>query len=461
MSRGPRPLGTRGRDALLAGMRGAAARPQSDPTPEVAPAPAQAHWDTAFAGHDAYRAIAAQRDFSAALGLANPYYHLHDARAGRTTQIDGRPLLNFASYDYLGLNADPRVADAMADAARTWGGSVSASRLTGGERPLHRALEAALAEHYNAADALLFVSGHATNVATISALVGPGDLVIHDAFAHNSIVVGAQASGARRLTYPHNDLAALDGLLARHRPAHRHALVVTEGLFSMDGDCPDLAGLVALKQRWGAWLMVDEAHALGVLGASGRGSAEAQGVDPAEVDIWMGTLSKTLAGCGGYIAGSAALIDILRYTASGMVYSVGLSPVIAAGSAAALNILIAEPERVTTLGARSRRFHEGAASAGLDTGLAEVHAIVPVLVGDSIRALLVAARLQARGINVVPILPPAVPENSSRLRFFVSALHTEADIDTAIAATAEEIRRAEAEGVSLAAALGGARWSTT
>jgi 7-keto-8-aminopelargonate synthetase-like enzyme len=204
---------------------------------------------------------------------------------------------------------------AVAEAAAQWGTSVSANRLTSGERAVHRQLEGELASLYGAEDALLFVSGHATNVTTIGTMMGEGDLVIHDRYRNNSIVVGAQLSGAHRVNFPHNDIEALDRLLGQLRGQFRHCLIVTEGLFSMDGDGPDLARLIEVKSQHSAWLMVDEAHSLGVLGKTGRGLFEHAGVNPSEVDIWMGTLSKTLVSCGGYIAGPRALIDFLKYRA--------------------------------------------------------------------------------------------------------------------------------------------------
>ena len=233
------------------------------------------------------------------------------------------------------------------------------------------------------------------------------------------------------------------------RGEHERVLIVIEGLYSMDGDLPDLARLVALKRRYGAWLMVDEAHALGVLGASGRGIAEHTGVDPRDVDIWMGTLSKTLAGSGGYIAGSAALIELLKLGVSGFIYSVGLSPPIAGAAIEALDVMQREPERTTRLQRNGRLFLDAARAAGLDTGLGEGHAICPVLVGDSLRAAKLCEVLLNEGINVAPIIYPAVPMQSARLRFFMTSGHTEAQITTAVAATKRALDRLVAQGFGL------------
>ena len=400
--------------------------------------------------------LAMMRAAGAVLGIESPYFRPHDGRAGGETSIHGQTMLNFASYNYLGLSGRAEVNDAAQAAIDRYGTSVSASRLVSGERPVHAALEAALARVYGAQDCLTLVSGHATNVTLIGCLVGAGDGVVHDALAHNSIVQGAMLSGAQRLAFPHNDLDVLDSLLAGLRGKAARVLVVVEGHYSMDGTIPDLARLIDIVRRHGAWLMVDEAHALGVLGAGGRGIAEHCGVDPAGVDLWMGTLSKTLAGCGGYVAGSADLIDYLRCAAPGFVYSVGLAPPLAAASLAALDLMLAEPALVTRLAANGQRFRAHAQAAGLDTGGSIGSAIVPVMLGSSIAASRAAQALFQRGINVQPILYPAVPERSARLRFFLSAEHTADQIDHTVAATAQAVAEALAQPVptaALAAAL--------
>jgi 7-keto-8-aminopelargonate synthetase-like enzyme len=228
--------------------------------------------------------------------------------------------------------------------------SASASRIASGERAVHKTLEAALAANYNAEAALCFVSGHATNVTVIGHLLGTRDLILHDALLHNSGAEGVRLSGAKRIAFPHNDWVAAERELAVHRKRHTRALIVVEGHYSMDGDMPDLARFVALARRYDAWLMVDEAHSIGVLGATGRGVFEQQGVDPGGVDIWMGTLSKTLSGCGGYIAGSAMLIDVLKHSAPGFVYSVGLAPPLAAAAFSSASIFPSTQPRASRRG---------------------------------------------------------------------------------------------------------------
>lgn len=375
----------------------------------------------------------------AQLGVGNPFFRVHDGIAGATTEIAGRRYINYASYNYLGLSGDPRVSQAAKDAIDQYGTSVSASRLVSGERPIHRQLEAALAKTYGVEDAVVMVSGHATNVTTIGYLFSANDLILHDELIHNSTLVGAQLSGAKRLSFPHNDHAALDQLLSEQRRHYERVLIVLEGLYSMDGDYPDLPKFIDIKQRHRAFLMVDEAHSLGVLGHNGLGLREVFNVDGKDVDIWMGTLSKSLAGCGGFIAGESALVEHLKFLAPGFLYSVGMPPQVAAPALEALNILKSEPERTRLLQARSQYFLTKAQACGINTGHSLGIAIIAAITGSSLSAARMSEALFKRGINVQPILYPAVPEKSARLRFFISCEHTEQQIDETIQAYCEEM----------------------
>ncbi len=312
-----------------------------------------------------------------------------------------------------------------------------ASRVASGERPLHRELEASIAELLGAEAALTLVSGYATNLGVIGQLLRRGDLALHDELTHDSIMQGIRLSGARRQPFPHNDLVALDRLLRELAPRHPRVLVAVEGVYSMDGDLADLAGLVELRRQYGFMLYLDEAHSLGVLGATGRGALEHWGVQPRDVDIMMGTLSKALASCGGYVAGEARLIEYLRYTTPGFVYSVGLPPAAAGAAVAALGRLRAEPERVARLRANTELFRRRATEAGLEVGPGPAP-VVPFLTGTSTSALLLADRMRQRGVNVQPIVYPAVPDAAARLRFFLNTSHTDAHIDEAVAILAQE-----------------------
>ncbi|MBV9521800.1 MAG: aminotransferase class I/II-fold pyridoxal phosphate-dependent enzyme [Alphaproteobacteria bacterium] len=388
-------------------------------------------------GYLAARAVEAELFRS---GLPNPYFRSIEGIAGATATIEGRSFINFASYNYLGLSGDPRVSEAAVDAIRRYGTSASASRLASGERPLHRALEAGLAELLGVADALVFVSGHATNVTVIGHLFGRKDLILHDALIHNSVMQGCLLSGAKRVSFPHNDWAAVDGILSEHRRHYERVLIVLEGVYSMDGDLPDLPRFLALRDRHKTFLMVDEAHALGVVGRTGRGLGEHFGLAPDAVDLWMGTLSKTLASCGGYIGGCQALVDYLRYTAPGFLFSVGLSPPDAASALAALRILRREPERVALVQARARLFLDLAAAAGLRTGCSHGSAVIPVIVGHSHAALGLSQALFEHGIFAQPIVHPAVTSGNARVRFFLTALHTEEQIAHTVACVSSILR---------------------
>ncbi|MPZ57868.1 MAG: aminotransferase class I/II-fold pyridoxal phosphate-dependent enzyme [Rhizobiales bacterium] len=381
-----------------------------------------------------------QRAVADMVGIDSPFFRMHEGRASASTQIAGQTCLNFSSYDYLGLNGHPEVAVAAKSAIEQYGLSCSASRLVAGERPIHRSLERALADHYGVEDCAVFVSGYATNVGVIGQLVGPKDLLVFDAAIHNSAVVGGLLSGANRRSFAHNDLAGLDRLLSSIRADFERVLIVVEGLYSMDGDYPHLPTLIEIKKRHEAWLMIDEAHALGVLGQRGYGLAEHFGIDGNAVDIWMGTLSKTLSSCGGYIAGSTELVEYLKCMAGVFVYSVGLPPALAAGASKALELMHREPERVRRLRQNCVYFHELATENGLDTGAGMSTAVCPILVTDSLPAVVLSQRLLERGINVLPIIYPAVPAKASRLRFFITAAHTDAQIKIAVEATVDELR---------------------
>lgn len=380
---------------------------------------------TRFDRHPGYEKMLIPKAASERLGLTNPFFRVHEGVAGATTRIQGREYINFSNYSYLGLAGHPSVNEAAKEAIDRYGTSASASRIVAGERPIQRELEKELANLYGVDDCIAFVSGHATNVSTIGYLFGPKDLVIHDSLIHNSVLQGIQLSGAARRSFPHNEVDALDQILTEIRGQFERVLIVVEGIYSMDGDFPDLPALIAIKQRHQAFLMVDEAHSLGVLGKTGKGLHEYFAVSGKEVDIWMGTLSKTLAGCGGYIAGERALVEHLKYAAPGFVYSVGMAPPLAAASLAALRIMQQEPDRVTRLQKNGQLFLETAKKNRFNTGSSQGFAIIPAITGSSIKATKLSNKLFEQGINVQPIIYPAVEERAARLRFFLSAMHTE------------------------------------
>ena len=374
-------------------------------------------------------------------GLENPYFSVHEGLTNDRTVIGGREMVSWATYNYLGMSGEPEVAAAAKAAIDRFGTSVSASRLVSGEKTIHQELEREIARTVGTEDVVTFVGGHATNETVIGHVVGPGDLVLHDSLAHNSLLQGAVLSGARRRPFPHNDFDAAEKLLAQMRGQYRRVLIVIEGIYSMDGDFSELPKFIALAKRHRALLMVDEAHSIGVMGPRGRGIGEHFGVNPADVDLWMGTLSKALGSCGGYIAGSKTLVRWLKYTVPGFVYSVGLPPAAAGASLGALRLLQRQPERVAKLHANARHFLQLAREAGLDTGPSGGSAIVPVILGNSMNSLRLSRALFARGISVQPILYPAVEERAARLRFFITSSHTPDQIRRTVAAMQEELAR--------------------
>ncbi|MCH9745075.1 MAG: aminotransferase class I/II-fold pyridoxal phosphate-dependent enzyme [Gammaproteobacteria bacterium] len=377
----------------------------------------------------AYYQVDMQKKVMERASIATPYFRPHEGVASATTQVDGKQYINFACYNYLDLCGQQKVSDAAKKAIDQYGTSASSSRIVSGERPIQRDLETKLAEFYQVDDALVFVSGHATNVTTIGHLFDSNDLIVYDELCHNSALQGAKLSGARSLSFKHNDMKDLERLLEQNRMDYKRTLILTEGLYSMEGDTPPLQQMVDLKKHYRAFLMVDEAHATGVLGKTGQGIAEHLGVDTRDVDIWMGTLSKTLSSCGGYIAGSHKLIEYLRYTAPGFLYSVGLSPPLAAASLAALELMLAEPERVQQLQENSRLMFDLLRAEGFDLSTCEGHAVIPVVIGRSIFTISLANKLFENGINVQPIIYPAVSENKARLRFFMCSVHTREQIE--------------------------------
>jgi myxalamid-type polyketide synthase MxaB len=369
----------------------------------------------------------------------NPFFTVYDGVSSDTIQSQNQTLINYASYNYLGLSGDPIVAQAAKAAIDRYGTSVSASRVVAGERSLHRELERAIADLVGTEDCIAYIGGHPTNVTTIGHLFHKNDLIVYDALSHNSIRQGCVLSGATAIEFPHNDWHTLDKILTQWRSHYEKVLIVIEGIYSTDGDIAPLPEMVMVKNRHKAFLMVDEAHSIGVLGQRGAGIGEHFSIPSTEVDLWMGTLSKSFASCGGYIASSSALVEYLKYTAPGFVFSVGMSPPNAASALAAIQHLQREPERVIQLHQRAKLFLELAQKYGLNTGSSHHSPIIPIIIGESQQAVELSQRMIHRGINVQPMVYPSVPYNSSRLRFFISCAHTEAQIRLTLEVLVEEI----------------------
>ncbi len=370
----------------------------------------------------------------AALGNAGLLRSL-EARSsaqGPSVDIGQTSLLNFSSNDYLGLASHPKVVAAAHAALERWGMGSGASRLLAGDTEAHHALEARLCAFEDAEAVLLFNGGYPANVGLLPALVGPGDAIFSDALNHASLVDGCRLSRARVEVYPHLNAGALAALLGR--TAARRKVVVTDSVFSMDGDVAPLAELLEVSRAAGAALVVDEAHATGVLGERGAGLCEALGLTR-EVDVRMGTLGKALGAFGAYVASSTPVISLLLNKARSFVFSTALPPSVCAAAGAALDVLLAEPDLRPRLWRNIHRFNEGLRALG--HAAEPSSAIFPVVLGSPERAVAAASFLRERGLLVKAIRPPTVPAGTSRLRFALSAAHTPAHLEQALAGLQE------------------------
>lgn len=375
---------------------------------------------------DGYKDIALRLQMVEMMGMTNPYFDLHEGTAKNVSQVAGREVINFSSYNYLGYSGDLRVIEDVEKSVRLYGTSVSASRVASGERPFHRDLEAELARANDSEDALVFSGGHATNVNTIGHLFGPRDLILHDELIHDSCLQGIKLSGAARRAFRHDDTEHLESQLKQLRGHYEKVLILIEGVYSMDGDIANVPAYVELKKRYGCLLMVDEAHSFGTIGATGLGVREHFGLKGSDADIWMGTMSKSLASMGGWISGSKELIMYMRYTAPGFVYAAGIPPALGVAALSSLRLMIEEPQTVAKLQSNSRFFYEALQARGINTGPSlGLSPVIPVVTGDSMIAMQLSSRLLDEGINAKPIIYPAVAEDSARLRFFLSSTHTE------------------------------------
>jgi 8-amino-7-oxononanoate synthase len=370
---------------------------------------------------------------NALLEFSDPFFAQIDVMK-RDLEGANTPFVSFANYDYLGLANHPRIKDAAKAEIDGLGIGALASRLVGGERSTHKAFEAEIARFIGMESALTLVSGYLSNVTTIAWLMsGKKDAIFIDELAHNSIVAGTDAAVAEIVKFRHNDFDHLDHLLHKRREEFRNVLIVVEGVYSMDGDTADLPRLLDIRDKYGVWLLVDEAHSLGVLGATGRGLAEHQGVDPARIDLVVGTLSKSLASCGGYVCARKTVIDWFRYTLPGFVYSVGLSPVIVAAARTALKLMQEETWRIGKLAANAELFRQVAHENGFSTGPAIGRGVVPILFDDDVETMWASQRLLEKGYYVPPVVRIGVPKDGPRLRFFFSANHTDEEIRGVIA----------------------------
>lgn len=366
---------------------------------------------------------------------------LLDSPQGPEVVVDGQPLLAFCSNDYLGLANHPEVIRALQHGAEQWGVGGGASHLVIGHSGPHHALEEALAEFTGRPRALLFSTGYMANLAAVTALVGQGDTVLEDRLNHASLLDAGLLSGARFSRYLHNDAASLASRLEK---ATGNTLVVTDGVFSMDGDLADLPNLCTVAKAKGAWVMVDDAHGFGPLGANGGGIVEQFGLGLDDVQVLVGTLGKAFGTAGAFVAGSEELIETLIQFARPYIYTTSQPPAVACATLKSLELLRSEGWRREHLARLIARFREGAEAIGLAL-MDSPTPIQPILIGDSERAMKLSALLKARGILVGAIRPPTVPAGSARLRVTLSAAHSEAQLERlleALAACWPEVRDA-------------------
>ena len=318
------------------------------------------------------------------------------------------------------------------EAIDKYGTSASGSRVLAGEKTLYQELEETIARWKHAEAAIVMTGGYATNLCFIGHFAGKDDLILYDALSHNSIVAGCQLSQGESKSFPHNDIAALEQTLKAVEGKYTKVLLVVEGVYSMDGDIAPIPEFVRLKKQYGAFLMVDEAHSGGVIGKNGGGVDEYFGLAPEDIDIKMGTLSKALGTCGGYIAGKKSLVDYLKYQMPGFVFTAGISPPLAAAAKRAIELLQEDPAIVQRLHDNIAYFVKGAKARGLDTILAAESAIVPVRIGSDEMAFLASHKMLERGVFVPPAVFPAVAKGQSRLRFSITAAHTPAQLEKAL-----------------------------
>ena len=385
-----------------------------------------------------------------ATGMPNPLFLARRGPNGTVIDGPGGPVSNFSSYNYLGLAHHPKVVGAAQDALDQYGASASASRILSGEIDLYADLEQRLAQIYHVEAAVISASGYHTNTGVIGFLLGERDAVVCDALIHASVVSGVQWSGARRLTFRHNDPDSLRSVLRMSRSRFDRALVVVEGHYSMDGDIGQLPEIAAVAREFDCAVMIDEAHSFGVLGAHGYGAREHFGLAGDAVDIWMGTLSKALGSCGGFIAGNGDLIDAIRASAPGLSHlTCGPAPAVAAAALAALDVLDAEPDRLARLWRNAEWFAAALRQRNLDLGSSQNTPICPVLLRGELQVGYASSVLLQRGVYVGPVAAPAVQPGQERLRFLVTSDHTDEQLHTAADLVAEVVELVTQQGSSL------------
>lgn len=360
-----------------------------------------------------------------------------------TVNLEGREIINYSTYNYLGLAGDSRLTTAAKAAIDQWGTSTGSGRSITGEIDLHTQFERELCEVLKVDDAVLSVGGYSTNCFTIGYLCRPNDAIFYDELIHNSALSGCQLSGARRFSFKHNDYEGLERMLREKRGEFERVIILVEGVYSMDGDIPDVPRFIEIKNKHKCLLMVDEAHSMGVIGPRGLGVTDYFGIDGSEIDILFGSLSKSFSTCGGYVAGPQPMIDILKTYAPGvLLYGASPTPANTAAGLEALRIMRSEPERALRLQANAKYFIECAQAAGLDTYHSQDSGVVPIMTPDSEVAVWLTVQLFKEGMCAYPMLHPIVPKNKSRLRFFLNTNHTHEQIERTVESISRNLKLA-------------------
>jgi len=377
----------------------------------------------------------------AAWRAAGTYQPLHilESESAPESRFDGREVINLASNNYLGLTTHPKLREAAIEATRKYGVGSGAVRTISGTMLIHMQLEERIARFKSVEACVVFQSGFAANAGTVAAILGPEDHIVSDALNHASIIDGCRLSKAKIHVFPHKDVAAAEKILAGLSDAPGRKLLVTDGVFSMDGDIAPLPGLVEIAERRGVIMMVDDAHSSGVLGHAGRGTIDHFGLH-GRVHIQVGTHSKAIGVLGGYVCGSRDLIDFLYARARPFLFSTSHPPAVAAACLAAFDVLEEEPRLMETLWSNTRYFKKALSDSGLDTGMSETP-ITPIMVGDAHRAVEYSRRLFEEGLLATAIGFPTVPEGKARVRTIVTAAHTRQQLDRAIEILSRVARR--------------------
>ena len=365
-------------------------------------------------------------------GIENPYFVEHDSVLKDTSLVNGKEVINLASYNYLGMSGHPRTAAAAKEAIDKYGTSASGSRLIAGEKTLFKELEKAIADWKHTEDAIVLVGGHSTNVTFVGNFCNEKDLIVYDALSHNSITQGCQLSKSDTKAFAHNDFMMLENILKASRDKYEKILIIVEGVYSMDGDIAPIPKFVELKKKYGAFLMVDEAHSGCVIGSNGGGVDDYFNLSPSDIDIRMGTLSKGLGTCGGYIAGDKSLISYLHYNMPGFMFSVGISPPLAAATLEAVKMMMEGNPKVEELHNNTAYFVEGAKKRGFNTCLASEAAIVPIMVGEDHDTCKLSSKMLENGVFVPAAVYPAVQKGQARLRFCLTSEHKKEQLDYAL-----------------------------